>query len=398
MSGPSLTATPRDTAAAVEPATTLEMFAGAGGLALGFHQAGFELLDLLEKDAGCCATLRANADRLGWKAPAELRPRDVRDVAFSDYAEQVTVLTAGAPCQPFSRGGHRLGRLDARDMLPEVVRAVAEARPKAFVVENVRGLLFGDSIHYLRTIVRMLRNPSDASRVTPSEGPLPRPGRFDEYRVEYRLLDAADFGLAQHRPRLFIVGIRADQPAFAWPTRTHSRASLMEDLRDGTYWAEHPGVSAAARGRACARLPRVPLHRDGQRWRTLRDLTREVGAPATRPNEVTDPSHILVRGARLYGKHTGSPVDWAAKTVKAGVHGSPGGEHILVTSPGRFRYLTVRECALLQGFPFDYRLPDKRTPAMRQLGNAVPVRVAAILAHALSDTLSPASVRAPEVS
>lgn len=396
MPSPSPTAAPTGAAATTAPATTLELFAGAGGLALGFHQAGFEILDLIEKDAGCCATLRVNADRLGWKAPEEIRPRDVRDVAFSDYAEQVSVLTAGAPCQPFSRGGRRLGQLDERDMLPEVVRAVAEVRPKAFVVENVRGLLFGDSIHYLRTIVRMLRNPGDAARLIGPRDPLPEPGVLDEYRVEYRLLDAADFGLAQHRPRLFIVGIRADQPTFAWPTPTHSRASLLEDLRDGAYWTEHPGVSAAARGRACARLPRAPLRREGRRWRTLRDLTREVGAPATRPSEVTDPSHVLVRGARLYGKHTGSPIDWTAKTVKAGVHGSPGGEHILLTSPGRFRYLTVRECALLQGFPRDYELPGKRTPAMRQLGNAVPVRVAAVLADALSDTLTPAPPRPQE--
>lgn len=372
--------------------TALELFAGAGGLALGFHQAGFEIVDLVEKDSACCETLRDNADHLGWKTPGELEPRDVGAIDFRDHAGHVTVLTAGAPCQPFSRGGHRRGRHDDRNMLPQVVRAVAQTRPRAFVIENVRGLLFGDSIGYLRSIVARLRNPTEedpSSRVSEDLFHLTAPATSDAdaYRVEYRLLDAADFGLAQHRPRLFIVGVRSDQPRFEWPTATHSRASLIEDLREAAYWVDHRNVSAAAKARARARLPKQPLRRRGHRWRTLRDVIAELDAPATKIDDAEDPCHVLVPGARLYGKHTGSRIDWTGKTVKAGVHGSPGGEHIVVMSPKRFRYLTVRECAVLQGFPNDYRLPEKRTPAMRQLGNAVPVNVARAIGVKLKECL-----------
>jgi DNA (cytosine-5)-methyltransferase 1 len=373
--------------------TTLELFAGAGGLALGFHQAGFEILDLIERDSACCATLRANADYLGWKDPGQLEARDVTSMDFGVYHGKVGVLTAGAPCQPFSRGGRRRGRYDERNMLPEVVRAVAQSLPKAFVIENVRGLLFGDAIGYLRSIVARLRNPTEEDptlRVAEDLFHLQalEPSDADMYRVEYRLLDSADFGLAQHRPRLFIVGVRTDQPAFSWPTSTNSRASLVEDLRGEAYWLDHPDVSAAAIERARERLAMKPLQRKGDRWRTLRDLTEALGIPATRADVAKDPSHVLVPGARLYGKHTGSRIDWAAKTIKAGVHGSPGGEHILLTSPKRFRYLTIRECAVLQGFPLDYRLPEKRTPAMRQLGNAVAVDVARALALRLRATIA----------
>lgn len=385
------TAAPTNVAGTGSP-TTLELFAGAGGLALGFHQAGFEIVDLVEKDAACCRTLRDNADHLGWKAPGELAPRDVSTIDFRAHAGGVTVLTAGAPCQPFSRAGHRRGRHDERNMLPQVVRAVAETSPQAFVIENVRGLLFGDAIGYLRSIVARLRNPTEkdpSCRVTEDLFHLtaPAPGDADAYRVECRLLDAADFGLAQHRPRLFIVGVRADQPPFEWPAPTHSRASLVEDLREEAYWVDHSDVSAAAKARARSRLPKRPLLRRGHRWRTLRDMIAELDAPAAKINDAEDSCHVLVPGARLYGRHTGSRIDWTGKTVKAGVHGSPGGEHIVVMSPKRFRYLTVRECAVLQGFPNDYRLPKKRTPAMRQLGNAVPVNVARAIGVKLKECL-----------
>lgn len=368
----------------IPSATAIELFAGAGGLATGIHQAGFELIDIIESDVACCRTLRANARHFGWKDERDLQPHDVRDVEFAAHMGRVALLSAGAPCQPFSRGGSRRGRHDDRDMFPEVVRAIAECRPCAFVIENVRGLLFHDSINYLESIMARLRNPTAKDPSTPGSEDFyhlraPKPSRHDAYRVEHRVLDAADFGLAQHRPRLFIVGIAQNESEFYWPTGDYSRASLIEDLRGDAYWDEHPGLPKAAIARARDRLPKQPLRRSGQRWRTLRDITAALGPPSKTEAEAMFPWHVHVPGARLYGKHTGSSIDWVAKTVKAGVHGSPGGEHIILTSPRRFRYLTVRECAELQGFPRDYVLPDKRTPAMRQLGNAVPVAVAKAL-------------------
>jgi DNA (cytosine-5)-methyltransferase 1 len=364
-------------------------------MALGMHRAGFEIVDLVERDAASCKTLRDNADRLGWKKPDQITPRDVRHISHAGYGRP-DLLCAGAPCQPFSRAGERRGRADERNMLGEVVRAVALTRPRAFVIENVRGLLFESQIGYLKSIVARLRRPSVDDPSTPGCEDLyheraPKPGPDDDYLVQWKVLDAADFGLAQRRPRLFVVGIaREETGTFAWPEPTHFRSDLIEDLRDGIYWEGRDHVSQAARNRATAGLPVKALTREGQRWKTLRDLTEELGPPILPGRRAEDPCHVLVRGARLYGtKHSGSPIDWVSKTVKAGVHGTPGGEHIVVKTTNNYRYLTVRECAALQGFPADYVLPEKRTPAMRQLGNAVPVAVAEALGGSLKAALYP---------
>jgi DNA (cytosine-5)-methyltransferase 1 len=373
--------------------TALELFAGAGGMALGMHQAGCELVDLIESDAACCETLRRNADLYGWKDPGQLHARDVRTVDWTAYAG-VDVLCAGAPCQPFSRGGRRDGRHDERNMFGEVVRAVALVRPRAFVIENVRGLLFPAQVNYFRSVLARLRRPTvEDPSVAGSEDlywlRAPVPGPADDYRVDYAVLDSADFGLAQRRPRLFIVGFRRDVEAeFEWPSGEYSRETLIEALRGEDYWRAHP-VSAAAKARARAKLPKHPLKPRGERWRTLRDLTGDLGRPADRATASHDPWHVFVRGARLYDKHSGSQVDWVSKTIKAGVHGPPGGEHILVQSPKRFRYLTVRECASLQGFPAEFRPPALRSPAMRQIGNAVPVAVAEAVGRQVLATLRP---------
>jgi DNA (cytosine-5)-methyltransferase 1 len=318
----------------------VELFAGAGGMAIGVHRAGFEILDLVELNEACCETLRANADHMGWKDPRDIVARDVRQLDFTSYRGAIALLTAGAPCQPFSHGGRRKGHHDERDMLPQVVRVIAQCQPRAFVVENVRGLLFKDSIDYLESIVARLRNPTvDDPSVRGCEDlyhyAAPPMSAEDDYRVEYRLLNAADYGLGQYRPRLFIVGVAQDEANFVWPRGTHSRASLIEDLRGDRYWHDHPEAPKAARTRARALLPRTELNRDGPRWRTLRDLVIDLGHPAASLREAEDPAHLFVPGARLYGKHTGSRIDWVSKTVKAGVHGSPGGEHIVVTTDKR---------------------------------------------------------------
>jgi DNA (cytosine-5)-methyltransferase 1 len=373
--------------------TALEIFAGAGGMAMGMHQAGFEVVDLIENNEAACETLRRNADLYGWKNADQLDARDAKTVDWTSY-EGTDLLCAGAPCQPFSHGGKRNGKHDDRDMFGEVVKAVAIIQPRAFVIENVRGLLFESQLGYFKSILARLRRPTVQDPSTKGSEDLywtraPMEGPGDDYRVTFQLLDAADFGLAQRRPRLFIVGLRRDVDAeFEWPKGGHSRESLIEDLRGEDYWREYPEVSASARARARARLPKEPLKREGSRWRTLRDVLTELGPPSDRPTASCDPWHVVVPGARLYGKHTGSPIDWVGKTIKAGVHGSPGGEHIVVTSPKRFRYLTVRECATLQGFPKDFRPPEKRTPAMRQLGNAVPVAVAEAVGAKLNEALA----------
>ncbi len=213
----------------------------------------------------------------------------------------------------------------------------------------------------------------------------------DRYVVHTRLVNTADYGLPQVRHRILIVGFREDLGIdWAWPEPSHSRDALIWAQTRGSYWKEHqissplvPTVSTSLRAR---------LDRDGipaeTRWQTLRDALRGLPEPVDGEEHPTIANHVGIPGARLYPGHTGNPLDWPAKTVMAGVHGVPGGEHVLVRPDGTHRYLTVRECARLQGFPDDYRLVGPRSEAMRQIGNAVPVPLARLVAARIADKLA----------
>jgi DNA (cytosine-5)-methyltransferase 1 len=368
---------------------TVELFVGAGGLAIGLHRAGFKPALAVDWDEPSIATLRANKRRYtrGWT----LRHDDVQKLDYPSLElGDVDVVSAGAPCQPFSVGGQLRGEGDPRNMFPEVVRAVRELSPRSFVFENVRGLLFPRNRSYFNYILAQLRTPSRTRRADEDWR-----AHFSaleavaeathEYRVVWRLLNAADYGLAQSRPRLVVVGIRAEQTAdFVWPEPTHGREALVRALMDDGYWDRH-GVSTPIRKRVRAGLAAKRAAEDELLpWMTLRDVIARLGAPIKSAAD-GDPSHVAVPGARLYKKHAGSVLDWPGKTVKAGVHGCPGGEHIVLLDNGSHRYLTIRECAALQGFPADYNLPTLRTRAMRQLGNAVPVA----LSEAVGSRLMP---------
>jgi DNA (cytosine-5)-methyltransferase 1 len=374
--------------------TSLELFAGAGGLALGLQRAGFEARMMVDYDARAVSTLRANGREDGpIRANWPVEQADVRTLSFHEF-RGVDLVSAGPPCQPFSIGGLRKGRHDDRDLMPEAIRAIRESKPNVFVIENVRGLTFPAVRPYLDYCVAQLRNPSivlsDEDEPGHSRELARIPEREHEYRVDWRLLNAADYGLPQQRVRLLIVGVRCDFPDWSWPPQTHSRARLVAALAGDAYWDAHEvdratraharrvlrGAKAALRG-----APESGAHP----WRTVRDAFALLGSP--HPSHL-DPHHRVVEGARLYRKHRGSPLDWPAKTVKAGVHGTPGGEHIVILDDGSPRYFTVRECAILQGFPQSYVLPGLRSVALRQLGNAVPVGLAEALGRSLASVLT----------
>ncbi len=376
----------------------VELFAGAGGLALGVARAGFRHALLVEYDRDACSTLRANTELLGCLA-SSMREVDSREVDYTAF-RGCDLVVGGPPCQPFSLGGKHHGPLDDRDMFPEAVRAVREIRPRAFLFENVKGLLRRSFQPYFRYITLQLRYPG-----------LPRLEREDwtqhaarletvarskmsaplEYEVHVRLLNAADYGVPQHRERVFIVGTRSDLGVrWSFPEPTHSREALIRDQSScGTYWSRHGLLqpnAAAQKGR----LPKSDGYQLGIEpvrlpWRTVRDAIGHLQAPdRTRP----DPNNQLVEGARSYRGHTGSRLDQPSKTLKAGDHGVPGGENTLAISDGSVRYFTVRECACIQTFPEDYRFEGSWTERMRQIGNAVPPLLAQTVAARLGDLLT----------
>jgi DNA (cytosine-5)-methyltransferase 1 len=379
---------------------SIELFAGAGGLGIGVSRAGFTSAAVVEWDKYACDTIRENqaagiAPLVHWP----LIQGDVRDLRYGRYErEGIDLVSGGPPCQPFSMGGKHRGRLDERDMFPEAVRAIRRLRPKAFIFENVRGLTRQSFRNYFEYIRLLLMYPGviakadedwDAHLVRLERYHTTAARRGHYYRLVTRVLDAADYGVPQRRHRVFFVGFRADLDIeWSFPEPTHSADALLwEKFKTGSYWEKH-GIAKRARPKPSeterARVERLgfamPPHRP---WHTVRDALSDLPDPEREPSSAGILNHQFNPGARAYPGHTGSPLDEPAKALKAGDHGVPGGENMLVRDDGSLRYFSVRESARLQTFPDDFRFHGSWTEIMRQLGNAVPVTLAEVVARSV---------------
>ena len=357
---------------------SVELFSGCGGLALGMSRAGFSHALMAELDADAVATALFNRERqVEHVAEWPVSRIDVREIDWAPYHDRLSAISGGPPCQPFGIGGKKKGHEDHRDMWPEVIRAVREARPQCFLFENVRNLAGPRFRSYLAWIVQSLQHPSELQGAREDHiAHLRRLRAVDrpaEYRVVWQLVNAADFGAPQTRHRVLIFGVRADLGFIPTPmTATHSRDRLLWDQHvTGEYWARHglrrrfapegPKVEASIDRMLLSGTPPV-----GRPWVTLRDAIAGLGEPNGRDN------HVFQPGARVYPGHTGSPLDQPAKALKAGDHGVPGGENMMVRDDGSVRYFTIREAARLVGLPDSYLFPRSWSESMRQLGNAVP--------------------------
>ena len=382
---------------------SVELFAGAGGLGMGLHKAGIMPVCVIERDSDCCETIREN-QKLSVPAVRDWKvlERDVRKLDFRDYEGQVDLVSGGPPCQPFSMGGKHRAYDDTRDMFPEAIRAVREARPKAFIFENVKGLTRSTFRNYYQYIQLQMEHPTVARKAKESwadhlarlERHHTSGNRGDlHYRVVTRTLNAANFGIPQKRERVFFVGFRDDLGVtWTFPTETHSfEALLWEQIVDGTYWERHkvPKKRRFISPRVRARVDGFLFKPPTLAWKTVRDALGDLPDPEEKPHEAAlIYNHAFQAGARAYAGHTGSPLDEPAKTLKAGVHGVPGGENMLARPDGSVRYFSVRESARLQTFPDEYRFHGSWTESMRQLGNAVPVELAHCVGKTVVDQLS----------
>jgi len=372
---------------------SIELFSGAGGLALGLEASGFEHVALIERNKDACATLRLN--RPTWN----LIQSDVRQVNFSGFGH-VDLVAGGPPCQPFSIGGKARGYDDQRDMFPQAVRAVRELCPKAFIFENVRGILrqaFHDYVEYIRLQLTypnfpISQNISWDTNLQRLQKHHTSKGRVNglTYQVSIHLADAADYGVPQRRHRVFFVGFRSDLDAnWFFPSPIASSEELLrQKYITRTYLTEHglSGLDEPPSGLR-TRLSRIAtenLFQTCTRWRTVRDAL--AGLP--HPKQGSDyANHIYQPGAKSYPGHTGSPWDEPAKALKAGDHGVPGGENMLNCGNGKVRYFSVRESARIQTFPDEYVFSGSWTESMRQLGNAVPVVLVKAVASSIYNHL-----------
>jgi len=374
---------------------SLELFSGAGGLAKGIENAGANHIAFVEWNKDACKTLRYNysADLI--------HETDVRNFNFKQFSG-VDIIAGGPPCQPFSMGGKHKGFDDERDMFPYAISAIRQLMPKAFIFENVKGLLRKSFAEYFNYIILQLTYPEVSKKTENWKEHLSElekvhtKGSYKglKYNVVFRLVNAANYGVPQKRERVIIVGIRNDlNISWSFPDETHSEEALLwTKYVTNEYWEKH-GIKPSEADVLIMDIEKKRLvGKHGffppslKPWQTVRDVIMDL----PNPQKVKEfhPEHYFRGGAKSYTGHTGSDIDQPSKALKAGDHGVPGGENMIRFTDGSVRYFTILEAKRIQTFPDDYPILGSWTEAMRQLGNAVPVQLGQTVAKTLLPKLS----------
>lgn len=324
----------------------VELFAGAGGLAIGMEKAGFETVLLNELDKHACQTLRNN--RPQWN----VIQGDISQIDFKPYYGQIDIVTGGFPCQAFSYAGHKRGFEDARGTLFfEFARAIKEIQPKVFLAENVRGLLNHDNGRTLETI----------------KGIIDELGYF---LVEPRVLKAIFYQVPQKRERLFLVAIRKDfakKVIFKWPSPYQRIMTVKDALKKGALYNCDVPKSQGMKypKRKIEILSQVP---EGGYWRDLPDeLQREY----------------MMKSYFLGGGKTGIARRLAWNEPSLTLTCSPAQKQTERCHPEETRPLTVREYARIQTFPDDWLFSGPMGAQYKQIGNAVPINLAYAVGRSL---------------
>lgn len=374
---------------------SLELFSGVGGLAKGLELSGFKHSTLVEYNKYAYASLCQNFDA------EKVFFGDIRNFDL-EILNDIDIVAGGPPCQPFSLGGKHKADRDSRDMFPYAIRAIAKLQPKAFIFENVKGLLRQTFSDYFKYIILRLTYPSFRVEADSDwKQHLDKLRNISQlsyagtkYNVQFKLINAANYGVPQTRERVVIIGMRSDlNCCWLFPPETHSADRLFWDMHvTGEYWERHkickwerPLVDKSVEDRISRLTKKYRiLEPELMPWQTVRDALGNLPDPKSN-HGMSD--HTFRHGARIYPGHTGSTLDLPAKTIKAGDHGVPGGENMIRFPDGKVRYLTVFEAKRLQTFPDNFVIKGGWGEAMRQIGNAVPVLLAETIGHGLMKTL-----------
>lgn len=336
---------------AQRPYTLVELFAGAGGLAIGLEKAGFEskLLNELDKDA--CATLRHN--RPTWNVVHD----SINHVDFSAYKNKIDVISGGFPCQAFSYAGKKRGLEDTRGTLFfEFARAIREINPKVFLAENVRGLLTHDDGKTLETIKQAIDELG-----------------YD--LIEPKILKAVFYQVPQKRERLILVGIRRDLASkveFKWPAPYHRIMTVEDALKAGELYPTDVPESSGQKypKRKAEILEMVP---PGGYWRDL-------------PLEIQ--KEYMQKSFFLGGGKTGMARRLAWNEPSLTLTCAPAQKQTERCHPEHTRPLTVREYARIQTFPDEWEFKGSVSSQYKQIGNAVPVNLAFAIGRSLISLLN----------
>ncbi|MEG1094910.1 MAG: DNA (cytosine-5-)-methyltransferase [Lactococcus sp.] len=312
--------------------TTIELFAGAGGLALGIEEAGIKTIKHVEFDKACCETLRTN--RPNWNVVCE----DIHNVDFTEYKGKVDIVTGGFPCQAFSYAGKKMGFEDTRGTLfHEFARCIQEVQPKMFWAENVRGLASHDGGRTLETIISIFESLG--------------------YTIGDRkkILNACYYGVGQKRERIVIIGIRndlTDKITFEYPEPDKEWTTLRTALKDcppsigGDYSAKKKSVFALVPPGGC--------------WVDLPDDVAKA---------YMGKSYYSSGGRRGMARR----ISWDEPCLTLTC--SPSQKQTDRCHPEEVRPFTVREYARIQTFPDTWQFAGGISDQYKQIGNAVPVEL-----------------------
>lgn len=316
--------------------TVLELFAGAGGLAIGLEKAGIKCVALNEIDKWACQTLRKN--RPHWK----VLEGDIKDFDFSEYNNKVDVVTGGFPCQAFSYAGKKLGLADARGTLfYEFARVVKEVNPLICIGENVRGLLSHENGKTLQGMISIL--DEIGYNVVPVE-----------------VLKAVNFNVPQKRERLILVGIRKDiQLKYEYPTPYKKTYTLKDALKKGELFDCDVPASEGAKYPKSKKEVLDLIPQKGY-WRDL---------PVDIQKEFMGGSFYLGGGKTGMARRIGWDEPCLTLTC------SPAQKQTERCHPDETRPFTVREYARIQTFPDNWQFEGSLAQKYKQIGNAVPVNL-----------------------
>jgi DNA (cytosine-5)-methyltransferase 1 len=328
---------------------SVELFAGAGGLALGFEAAGFECQLLSEIDKNACATLRKN--RPDWN----VAEGDVGNINFTSFRGKVDVITGGFPCQAFSYAGKKLGFSDARGTLfYEFARAIKEVQPIIAIGENVRGLIShdgGKTIQGMSTILEEIG-----------------------YRViSPKVLKAIHFKVPQKRERLFLIAIRKDVLVdFNYPKPKNTIYTLSDALKRGRLFSIDAPISAG-QDYPVKKKEIMKLVPPGGYWRDL---------PVDIQKEYMKKSYYLTGGRTGIARK----ISWDEPSLTLTC--APAQKQTERCHPDFNRPFTVREYARIQTFPDIWEFSGSLTSQYKQIGNAVPINLAFSVAQSVVDFLN----------
>ncbi len=330
---------------------SIELFAGAGGLALGLEKAGFSHVLLNEFDENACNTLRKNRPSLN------VIQGDIHNIDFSEYKGKIDFISGGFPCQAFSYAGNQRGFEDARGTLFfEFARAIKEVSPKVFLGENVKGLLSHDNGNTFKVISKVI-------------------DELGYYLVTPRVLRAVMYKVPQKRERIFLVGIRkdfADKVSFEWPSPYNRVMTLRDAFYKGELFDTDVPESEGQNypKRKAEILSKVP---QGGDWRDL---------PIELQKEYMKGSFYL--GGGKTGMARRLSLDEPSLTLTC----SPAQKQTERCHPLETRPLSVREYARIQTFPDSWEFMGPLSSQYKQIGNAVPVNLAEAMGHKLIKLLN----------